>query len=333
MIFAAKGFSNIALIKYMGKSNAVINEPTNASLSLTLPKLFTEVQLEVKSQGEDEWAPLVGQGLLPFQISEKGKTKFLNFLKSLKKEFGVEKSFIVKSANNFPSDCGIASSASSFSALTLAFDQYLRSLGVTVSLLDLALLSKKGSGSSCRSFFGPWTYWKGNEVGERKFSFIPGWHQVVIVDSNVKSVSSSEAHLLVASSHHFSQRVERAEDRLTELSLLLAQPLSGGEKWNRAYRICWDEFMDMHHLFHTAKDPFFYWSENTMTLLKYIADFWKKNGDGPLVTMDAGPNLHLVYRSDHQVLKEKVAKEISELSPTRNLFTILETEINAITRI
>ncbi len=329
MKFSEKGFSNIALIKYMGKSNATINEPANASLSLTLPALFTEVELTVKNSGEDEWAALEGHGLLPFEISEKGKSKFLNFFKSLKQEFGVEKSFNIKSANNFPSDCGIASSASSFSALTLAFDQYLKSLGTKVPRLDLALLSKKGSGSSCRSFFGPWTYWKGNEVSQRNFAFVPGWHQVVIVDAKIKSVTSSEAHLLVASSSHFTGRIGRAENRLEELSSLLREPLTKGDKWDRTYKICWDEFMDMHHLFHTAKDPFFYWSENTMTLLKFITDFWKKNGDGPLVTMDAGPNLHFIYRSDQQGIKSEIIKELSELSQTTGQFTIIETEFNA----
>ena len=332
-MFKGKGFSNIALIKYMGKSIAAINDPTNASLSLTLPGLFTEVQLTEKTTGEDDWSDLDGHGFLPIQLSEKGKTKFLNYLKSMKQEFGIEKSFSIRSANNFPSDCGIASSASSFSALTLAFAQYLKSKEIVVPMLELALLSKKGSGSSCRSFFGPWTYWKGNEVCQRKFSFIPGWHQVVIVDSKTKNVSSSEAHLLVTSSSHFLGRVERAESRLQELSLLLAQPLAAGEKWNRAFKICWDEFMDMHHLFHTAKDPFFYWSENTVTALKYISELWKKNSDGPLVTMDAGPNLHLIYRNDQQKLKSQVTKELSGLSHEPNQFTILETELHADFRI
>ena len=49
--------SNIALIKYMGKTDSSVNLPTNPSISYTLNHLLTRVELtEIDSQ--DHWLPL-----------------------------------------------------------------------------------------------------------------------------------------------------------------------------------------------------------------------------------------------------------------------------------
>jgi diphosphomevalonate decarboxylase len=139
--------SNIALIKYMGKTAAQGNLPTNASLSYAAEHLRTFVTIE-DGTGEDGWQPLEGFPVL--QLSEFGQQKFLNHFRRLKKHWGIEGSHTVRSANNFPSDCGLASSASSFAALTLATRQLTPQ---SVSLDELSRLSRQGSGSSCRCFF------------------------------------------------------------------------------------------------------------------------------------------------------------------------------------
>jgi diphosphomevalonate decarboxylase len=99
--------SNIAIIKYMGKTSAAQNLPTNPSISYTLEHLRSYVSLEAIEGETDQWQPLQGPGLLPMELSEKGRTKFLKHLARIKDIFGVKQSFLVKSANNFPSDCGI----------------------------------------------------------------------------------------------------------------------------------------------------------------------------------------------------------------------------------
>ena len=33
-------------------------------------------------------------------------------------------------------------------------------------------------------------------------------------------------------------------------------------------------------------------------MLKAVRDHWNSQGDGPIVTMDAGANVHLLYRED-----------------------------------
>src|ERR1700722_5583096 len=109
--------ANIALIKYMGKTAG--NLPTNASLSYSLPHLITEVRLSEIESATDRWEPLQKDGF-SVRLSAKGEARFLKFFGWLKQELSIQGNFLIQSANNFPSDCGLASSASSFAALTKA---------------------------------------------------------------------------------------------------------------------------------------------------------------------------------------------------------------------
>lgn len=301
--------SNIALIKYMGKIDESSNLPTNSSLSWTLNNLRSYVRLTLDpGLKQDQWQSLAGFDQI--ELSEKGKTKFLNHLKRVKDHFGVTESILIESANDFPSDCGLASSASSFAALTMAAVELCEKLkdkfGET-SFVDQAEISRNGSGSSCRSFFGPWALWYQEGVRPLEFPVANLKHQVIVVASGHKEVSSSEAHRRVVSSSYFQGRPQRAEQRLA----YLMEALRSAE-WDDIYRICWDEFEDMHQLFETSKPAFSYKKNETFEVLKFAKDLWLEQKDGPLVTMDAGANVHLLYRPDQSALIKKVHQEYSK---------------------
>lgn len=278
--------SNIALIKYMGKISENGNKPTNASFSYTLNHLTTAVELEESVQ--DSWEPLTKEGYIKPELSQKGIDRYLAHFKSLKQELDIKNNYIIKSASNFPSDCGLASSASSFAALTKAANE------VSDKKLDtknLASLSQKGSGSSCRSFMSPWCVWDKEGVHAPQIKLQNLYHQVIILDDKVKEVSSSAAHLKVLTSPLFEGRVKRAEERLNVLLEVL------DTDWKKSYQICWDEFIDMHKLFETSVPAFGYRNSETNEILESIQKLWNKKQDGPLVTMDAGPNIHLLYKN------------------------------------
>jgi diphosphomevalonate decarboxylase len=299
--------SNIALIKYMGKENVENNVPANASLSFTLPHLKSFVRVTVQPGTKtDLWKPLTDEpgANAPVELSEKAKTRFLKHLAFLKQTFGVEQGLLVESANNFPSDCGIASSASSFAALTKAAIETFQALGVKQAYCsegDMAALSAKGSGSSCRSFFGPWVLWSGNTVRPIEFPYENLYHQVIVVDGAKKSVSSSEAHKRVMTSALYNHRPNRAQDRLAHLLEALRH-----QDWQKCYQICWEEFWDMHSLFETSNPSFGYFGEKTVALLNELRNQWDQTKDGPIVTTDAGPNVHLLWRPD-QISAAKAA--------------------------
>ncbi|HCA90282.1 MAG: diphosphomevalonate decarboxylase [Legionellaceae bacterium] len=290
--------ANIALIKYMGKQDHQ-NTPANGSLSYTLPNLQSTVTLEPYSGQKDIWEPLTLPGSPSLTLSPMAQQRFLKHFHFLKAHVGYDKFFIVRSVNNFPKNCGLASSASSFAALTQcalrAFTELTQK--PMPSLHVQARLSQVGSGSSCRSFFKPWAIWQEDEVKAISLPYTTLHHQVIIISRAEKAVSSSHAHQRVTTSPLYARRAQRANERLDALLNAL-----NSENWSKAYEICTAEFHDMHKLFTTSSQPFSYMTPTTDILLQKIADLWHTHGDGPLVTMDAGPNIHLLYRPDQKAL-------------------------------
>lgn len=299
----------------MGKTDHKINQPSNSSLSYTLDHLLSFVEAE---EVEDEtngdvWYPLLGEEYCEIHLSEKGQQRFLAHWQYLKEYFSIEGHYILRSGNNFPSDCGLASSASSFAALTKCAYSVAKAKGqknLDHDQTQLAGLSRLGSGSSCRSFFSPWSLWGKEGSSSVVLAYEKLLHQAVIVNDLHKEVSSSEAHKRVTTSLLFEGRVERAESRIKSL----IQCLSSQEKsnWRRAYEITWAEFWDMHALFETSDPAFGYMSTQSIKVLSEIRHFWKKLDDGPLVTMDAGANVHLLYRLDQQEIKKEIGQHLKK---------------------
>jgi diphosphomevalonate decarboxylase len=285
----------------MGKKDPVRNIPTNPSLSWTLEHLQTEVVLREAS--EDQWSPLHSD--YPLAMSEVGRAKYLKHLQRMKDFFSLSQHFHIQSANNFPADCGVASSASSFAALTEVCCQAFSELtGKSISQTEKVGLSALGSGSSCRSFMPGLVIW--DEEGVRPYP-AEGWrlsHMVILVGQGAKKVSSSSAHQRVASSSLFGGRVERSQQRLTAVTAAVDQ-----KNWTALYQTLWAEFWDMHALFETSAPSFGYFLPGTIEVLQRTRQFWERMSDGPLVTMDAGPNIHLLWQEGKRDLALQFFKE------------------------
>jgi diphosphomevalonate decarboxylase len=302
MQWFAQAPANIALIKYMGKKDGEKNLPDNSSLSYTLNNLLSSVTLESQPGKKDFWEPLQTPGGEPFSLSLPAQERFLHHLNRVKTYFNYSGAFIVRSSNNFPLGSGLASSASSFAALTLCAIRALCELQQMPepSILTQAQLSRLGSGSSCRSFFSPWAIWHDDVVEAIELPYTKLHHQVVIISHEEKKISSSEAHQRVKTSPLYKSRGIRAAENL---KLLLES--FHAKDWENAYQVCWREFQDMHYLFENCSKPFTYISAETKIILQKLQDLWLRNGDGPLVTMDAGPNIHILYRPDQAEMAQQ----------------------------
>lgn len=316
--------SNIALIKYMGKTDAARNLPENASISMTLNRLSTYLEIETIPSTRGGSFSLKGfpsggielpEGVqvFPVEFSPKAVEKFQkHFLRVRKRmseypelgKIGSEKieDILVRSVNTFPAGSGIASSASSFAALTLAaflvhsenpksaWDRLQGSEGVLIRR-KLALISREGSGSSCRSFEGPFVQWQG-EFAQGYPTWMPDLaHFVVVISAGEKKVSSTDAHLQVKTSPLWQGRVQRATARFEEIR----QAMTRGDI-AKVSKLTWDEMWEMHSLFHTGDDPFTYWQPGTLSGIDYFREQIKASGSllPPIVTLDAGPNIHVL---------------------------------------
>lgn len=296
---------NIAWIKYMGKNGHL---PANSSLSLTLSTLGTFTYMRTDGDGFEpglsfDWHP---EGYIP---PPKGQEKVETFLrnepmwKQLLTEFGFECHFpqekiLIHTRNNVPAGTGIATSASAFAALSLTWsailagprqkewmDQYLS--GDAKMRRAMAMLSANGSGSSCRSFDGPWVEWN----PEQGISVIDGgkiaWMDfIVLIEPGPKDIPSSDAHVRVQTSPHFKERPLRADRRLAELKSMIKKD---AEMLPEIKKLVFEEAMDMHDLFHTSEPPFTF-------ITKLTEDIMHSSQSQPftcVTTIDAGANVHL----------------------------------------
>jgi len=297
--------SNIALTKYMGKTDPSRNLPANPSVSMTLRSLCTE--LEIQTHDEDE---VISKAM---KLSEEGRLKFLRHWTRLKRESvqlfekfeipyrPLEERVMIHSQNTFPAGAGIASSASSFGALTFGFfffysqdqDLFLKVWAENRGLREaVSSLARLGSGSACRSLMGPFVSWENDRVKEVESALPPLVDIVILAGSEVKKVGSSEAHARVLTSPLWLRdssgrsRVERA----TERHKLMLTAIRDGN-FQQLARTSYEEFLDMHELFHTSVPSFSYWNENT----KRILDFFRAPDFSEVcLTMDAGPNVHCI---------------------------------------
>lgn len=276
--------SNIALIKYMGKERE--NIPMNVSLSYTLPKFITTVSLQLNENcdefiNEDRW------GIVQIE-------RFINHLKYIKDLLNFNGFFRIKSHNNFPHSVGIASSASSFAALTKVVCAAICEIQQKnlLNIDTMSKISRHGSGSSCRSFFSPWSIWEGESARSLNLKIGDLEHDLILVTRDIKKTSSSQAHKLVKSSLLFQGRKERAETRYQRLI-----DAFNCNNWKDAYQICWEEFHDMHTLFETSSPHFSYILPQTISILNLVEEFWREHNNGPIVTLDAGPNIHLLWNN------------------------------------
>jgi diphosphomevalonate decarboxylase len=342
--FIARAPSNIALIKYMGKVDARANLPANPSLSLTLRDLATFTELRRASDGAPSarWTgeapdvvPPAGREARVPRLDAEGAARVerhfgraVEQLPAILARHGLgartEGAYEIRSFNTFPAATGIASSASSFAALTLAtarafaadLDAFDRVFAANPELRrDLAALSRQGSGSSCRSFEGPWVLWSGERAAAMRTGMPVLADLVLLIGREPKAVSSSEAHRRVSTSPLWDGRMERVAHRIASLEAALAEG-----SLREVSRIVWSESWEMHSLFHTAAEPFTYWEPGSVAALRWLGEFVARGfgPDGeapPIVTMDAGPNVHvLVPRAEAPAWRRSLAARFPELA-------------------
>src|SRR5215475_6277197 len=149
----AVGNSNLALVKYWGKGEEGANHPAGPSLSVTLDSLSSaaEVVFSTRLSGDRV------EGLPP-----SAQKKVLRFLERFRATFDVRGHASVFLVSNFPVAAGLASSASTFAALSKAAST---AAGLTLSDRELAELARTGSGSACRSIYGGFVEWRPQGAG------------------------------------------------------------------------------------------------------------------------------------------------------------------------
>ncbi|HAH25621.1 MAG TPA: diphosphomevalonate decarboxylase [Prolixibacteraceae bacterium] len=294
--------SNIALVKYWGKRD--FQKPMNQSLSFVLQNSFTEMSVELFKEG-DQKVEFYFEGLShPF--GERIESYLAQL--SVRIQWIEDYNFRIHSRNSFPHSAGIASSASSFGALALCLAElHFAISGKEPDTPDLwrkaSELARLGSGSACRSIYPGFSIWgKAQlfEVCSDEYAtplyeginpvFYTLRDAILIVDSGVKAVSSTIGHMLMNEHVYQPSRIAQAHQNLNELYLSL---LTGNKE--SFVEVVESEALSLHALMMTSRPSYMLLKPNTLELISRIRAYREKTKIPVCFTLDAGPNIHLLY--------------------------------------
>lgn len=300
--------SNIALIKYWGKKNPLLNIPQNSSISVNLDGLSTTTTVEFNSKFKKDSVVIDGKS----NVKEAGRvSRHLNIIRNIKNT----KLFAqVVSKNSFPKGSGLASSASGFAALTLAAAS---ALNLNLSEKELTTVARLGSGSASRSIPGGFVKWeKGtNHKNSYAYSIHPknywGINIIAVVLSNFeKNTGSTEGHSTAVTSPFYTARIKNLPNKVKKLEKSL-----NSKNFKDFGEILEQEALEMHSVMLTSKTPLMYWLPQSIEVMLLCQKMRTENLN-VYFTFDAGPQpvLFCLEKDAKKVLsKLKTVKSIKKI--------------------
>ena len=297
--------SNIALIKYWGKSNPQI--PKNASISFTLNNCHTKTTIDFLKKEKS----MEAEFKLFFEGKEKAefKPKIAEFFKRIQQycPYVLEYDMTIHSENSFPHSSGIASSASGLSAIAMCLMSLEAALnpGLTQEFINkkASFLARLGSGSASRSIEGPLVVWGAHpEIeGSSDLFGVPFPYKVhsnfnnykdaiLLVDKGEKQVSSTIGHNLMIDHAYAENRFKQANENLSKMADILQR---GDLK--AFVSLVESEALTLHAMMLTSIPYFILMKPNTLEVIQKVWQYRQENNSNLCFTLDAGANVHLLY--------------------------------------
>ena len=317
-----KSPSNIALVKYWGKSEPQI--PKNPSISFTLKNSYTKTSVTFKKfEGAEEVQfDFIFEGEQKDDFKPKISTFFKRILPYC--PYLIDYKLTISSENSFPHSSGIASSASSMSALALCIMSLEKELNPEMNddffVSKASYLARLGSGSASRSIEGPLVVWgtspaipKSSDLYGVKFPFEVNevfqeyCDTILLVDKGQKQVSSTLGHQLMINHPFAERRFEQAHENLATLSDILQT----GDV-DAFISLVESEALTLHAMMLTSNPYFILMKPNTLEIINEIWEFRKANGSKICFTLDAGANVHVLYpKSEEESALQFIENELS----------------------
>lgn len=315
--------SNIALVKYWGKKGFQL--PANPSLSVTLSESRTETTVK--------YSPAKSSAKNRIRFFFEGKyqpdfeLKIHDFFGMLHEDlpFVKQLDFEIRSHNTFPHSAGIASSASAMSALALCLCSIENDLSGKPENHDKKFFARAsefariGSGSASRSVFSRMATW-GQSDGIPGSSdlyateFLQPVHPVfnglfdtiLIVSGGKKKVSSRAGHALMQGNPFAEARYAQARNNLERLI-----PAIESGNMDVFIAIVESEALTLHGMMMSSDPGYMLLEPGTVEIIKKIKAFREQSGANLCFTLDAGPNVHVLYPENEKVrVQEFIMNEL-----------------------
>ena len=310
--------SNIALVKYWGKHGVQL--PSNPNLSFTLSECNTTTELQ--------WQE--GNGKVDLVLNGESKERYTARIRDYIRSIDSELPMLMKldlhidSTNTFPHSAGIASSASAMSCLALclcSMEEEItgKKLPRDKFFQKASNIARLGSGSAARSIYGGFVSWgKSEKLPGSSDKYATPLHMevhesfsglrdtILIVDERIKPVSSRAGHKRMAKHPYAQQRFRQARKNFTDL----AEALKKGDAPN-FIRIVEAEALGLHSLMMSSNPGYILLKANTLNIIHRIKAFRELSCIPFCFTLDAGPNVHLLYHeSDSAAVEELITEEL-----------------------
>lgn len=314
--------SNIAIVKYWGKKN--IQEPVNPSISFTLSKSITNTS--VSYQPGDKMLSI------DFLFEGKSKTSFLPKLQQLTDRIKEFLPFLntghlsIESSNTFPHSSGIASSASSMASIVKALCEIQNQLNPEWTNQDhqriISEMARLGSGSACRSTMPGWVLWGNTDIYNGSSDqygtsinmdvhndFMNLQDSILVIRKGTKAVSSTVGHQLMDQHPYRLGRIEQANRHIN----LLLEALKQGDFGTFA-KVCEEEALSLHGLMMSSSPAYTLMAPESLRAIKRIIKFREHHHVPLTYTLDAGPNIHLIYpKSQNKIIIPFIEEHLKPL--------------------
>lgn len=308
--------SNIALVKYWGKNKR--QRPINPSISMTLSNMHTQTRIHF-ARAKDAQA----RTWLRFNGSE--NHFFLERIQQYMNELNPYFPFLkdldlhIDTHNSFPHSAGMASSASAMSSLSLAIcsiEQILQGHALTRDhfFQKASYMARLGSGSAARSVYGNYVEWGLHAYGCDEFAQpfaakikdpLAFLHDSVLITSTQpKKIKSSAGHALMDQHPYRQARIEQALNNMQKI----ARSLENGD-FQLFSEAVEEEALSLHGLMLSSKPGYSLLKEATLEIIDQLRGFRQNTGTPITFTLDAGPNVHVLYPTS---AKEKIRAWMSE---------------------
>lgn len=301
--------ANIALCKYWGKRDPILNLPHNSSLSISLGR--KGVLTHISQHSSDE----VILNQQPVPLDHPFAQRLLAFLRLIRPvpDLGLR----IETSANIPIAAGVASSACGFAALVKALDQFFQ---WQLDDKSLSILARLGSGSACRSLWQGFVEWHcgtakdGMDSYAQPLSAIWGDLRVglLIISTQPKPISSSVAmQQTVNSSLFYPSWLTKVQQDLIKIKQAIQ-----AQDFLQLGAAAESNALAMHALMQTTEPPVYYSLPATVNAMHTV---WQARQEGlPLFfTQDAGPNIKLLFLAKDQA-------SVCELFPTVDVINPFE---------
>lgn len=297
----ARANTNIALIKYWGKRDEKLFLPMNSSLSITLDRFYTTTTVEFRTDLSEDVFYLNGE-----KESEEERKKISRFLDKVRSLANASLYARVDSVNNMPTAAGFASSASGYAALAAASS---KALDLNLSLKELSILARQGSGSACRSVYGGFVEWRKGEMENGMDSYArPLLHEEAwdlsilsaVVETKKKKISSRDGmRRTVVTSPFYSGWLATVEEDLKRAKIAIAE-----RNFDLLGSVLERNALKMHATTLGANPPFMYWHSATLAVMEEV-EHLRSQGISVYYTIDAGPNVKVICERKNEKLVEE----------------------------